>query len=83
MSGDAGSPAGGEQEPFQDEVEQLLGDNDPEVEEEVEEEEGEDLFGDNMERYIHVPWERWRVGGWGSNMYIHTSRYPIYNKAHP
>lgn len=43
-----GGPADGEQEPFEDEVGQLLGDN---VEEE-EEEEGEDLFGDNLERCV-------------------------------
>lgn len=43
-----GGPVDGEQEPFEDEVGQLLGDN---VEEE-EEEEGEDLFGDNLERCV-------------------------------
>lgn len=48
--GGVSSPADGEQEPFEDEVGQLLGDN---VEEE-EEEEGEDLFGDNLERCVSV-----------------------------
>ena len=51
MLGGASSPAGGDQEPFEDEVEQLLGDNVGEGEEE-EVEEGEDLFGDNMERCV-------------------------------
>ena len=52
-AGGASSPGGAgggeEQEPFQDEVEQLLGDG-----EEAEEEEGEDLFGDNLERCVCV-----------------------------
>ena len=47
-TGGASSPADGERAPFEDEVGQLLGDN---VEEE-EEEEGEDLFGDNLERCV-------------------------------
>ena len=54
LTGGASSPAGAgdDQEPFRDEVEQLLGDNEGEGEEE---EEGEDLFGDNLERYINDP----------------------------
>ena len=61
VSGGASSPAGGDnQEPFQDEVEQLLGDG--AGGEEEEEGEGEDLFGDNFERCVE---EGGRGGGGG------------------
>ena len=62
VSGGASSPAGrDDQEPFQDEVEQLLGDG--AGGEEEEEGEGEDLFGDNFERCVGEEWSGRGGGG--------------------